>query len=159
MSVGDVPLDVLCISFLKEMRRRNYLATVVAQETGTIGRAPQTVVTSNGGPDGVDVARYALLHQGKEADMVERVAKAFHELRFVEQGQTAPPPEMDMCTFGACIAAQVGPSADELKPAARLTWTELPEELRDGHRLVARLLIATAMKEPAQEPKSKIVPA
>ena len=152
MSVGDVPNDVIIGSFLAEMHRRGFVTTVVATETRAIGRHANTVISSNGGHGGVNAARHTLLHLGQEAAMIERTAKALHSFRFVEAGQTAPAPVMDVCVFGGCLSTMFyeEPGAEPI-PCGKLSWDKLPPELQEGHRLLVKSVIIEAMREPVQK--------
>lgn len=156
-AAADVPMDILVISFLKELQRRSVVATVVMTEAGQIGKQLSRVA-SNNGPTGVAVARHALLMQANSDATIERVARALHEFRFVEQGQSAPAPEADMCMFGPCIAAE--PSDPQQLRPSKTAWAELPPELKEAHMILARLLIVamTVEPEPPKEARKLVIP-
>lgn len=157
-TAAEVPFNAILVSFLKEAQRRGFNTTVLAADMHQVGQQQGVMVASNQGAAGVAYARQTLLNGANSDETVERVAKALHEFRLIEEGQTAPAPEADMCMFGPCIAAE--PAGPNQERPCKLAWNDVPPVVKGAHIFLARLLIAAMVSEPepAKNARKLVIP-
>lgn len=147
--MADVPFPDLVRGFLVAAREYHYETTVVAVPR----KGGPTVVSSNNGETGIGKARAQLLVQN---GAIERTAMALHEFRFVEEGKTIDP-DMDMCSFSACMSAGERQPDETMVMAAALPWDRLPDVLKEAHRTMAKVLIGSALTGGGEAPGKKIL--
>lgn len=140
----QVPVQVLVTSFLKAMIK-NGVETCVIFKQGTSGG-----IASN--HPNAEVTARSLLNIADGA--IEVAAVALHASRLVPVTEGEPAPVDDtrgLCTIVVC-------AGHELAQGKQVSWDELPNEIREAHRLVAKAAIgaAVAHKPP---PKSPLVTA
>lgn len=144
-----IPVTALVGSFLKAMAKHNTEACVVFRH-GT------QVATASNREGAEDMAKSVFAIQD---GALEVAAIALHTFRVnpVAADGTNPSNEktVALCSLVLCAGHELEHGGDPVK------WDDLPEPIREAHRLVARAVVASAVahKAPQAEESKVIKPA
>jgi hypothetical protein len=127
-----IPVRVIIGSMLKALGQRTVEACVVFRE-GTHA----AVMSNREGADAMARAVFAI-----QDGALEKAAVALHASRLEppkgEASGGEPPEQTALCNLVAC-------AGHELEAGGPVTWENLPEPLKEAHRLVAKAVVATAV--------------
>ena len=140
----QVPLKVLVTSFLQAMIKNGVQTCVIFQHGN------QAAIASN--HSNAETIARNLLNIADGA--IEAAAISLHASRLVPVAEGEPAPADDtrgLCTIVPC-------AGHELATGKQVSWDELPDNIREAHRLVAKAVIGAAVAH-RQPPPSSIVPA
>jgi len=147
-----IPTQVFVGSFLKAMAGRG-IETCVVFRHGT-----QAAVASN--RDGAEVMAKSVF--AIQDGAIEAAAIALHACRLtppVAEDGTDPDNTntVALCSLVVCAGHELeqGISGKD----AQVTWDDLPEPIREAHRLVAKAVIAAAVAHKAPEQSKLVKPA
>lgn len=144
IDVNAVPVPVLVKSFLTAMAKHQAVTAVVFQHGDQQG-----VATNR--PEAEAMARsYFSIQDGA----IEVAAIALHASRLAPEPNAAEPaPAEDtrgLCSIVVC-------AGHELVQGKPVTWDDLPDELREAHRLVAKAVIGAAVAHKPEPKESRII--
>lgn len=136
----QIPVNVMVGSFLKAMMKNGIETVVVFKDANKI-----SVATNREGAE--TMARTVLNIQD---GAIEVAAIALHASRLVPAAEGEPVPVDDsrgLCTIVVC-------AGHELAQGKPVSWDDLPNEIREAHRLVAKAAISAAVahKPPPPSP-------
>lgn len=140
----QVPIKVLVTSFLQAMIKNNVETCVVFRHGN------QAAVASNHANAEVTARTMLSIADGA----IEVAAIALHASRLVPVAEGEPAPADDtrgLCTIVPC-------AGHELAAGKPVSWDELPDNIREAHRRVAKAVIGAAVSH-RPPPPSTIVPA
>lgn len=124
MNARDIPPSAIATSALKALQATHTKAVLITKDN-----VSGAVHTLSNHKDAIAIARSVLaLNEGA----LEAAAVALHVFRVKPEGAEAVPEDMDKCAF--C--------------GGRQSWDALDEVGRQGHRLVANIVIGAAMSQP-----------
>lgn len=138
-NISDIPAETLVSSFISAMAQHG-APTCVVYLVGTKAMVQAT------NPAALATARNAILVKD---GALEAAAVALHTFRFVHGEGGAIDEAMNRCALHACAVFE------EDKGKAQ-SWDELPEEVKEAHRLFAGSVIAAALAHNPT-PESKII--
>jgi hypothetical protein len=133
-----VPVQNLVQSFLTAMMGKGAKAFVVFLQGTQMG-----VATNH--PDAEATARNAL---SIKDGALEMAAVALHAFRFTQQGDELDK-VMDRCSLHPCAIY-------ENEQQKSVPWDELPEEVKQAHRVVANAVVGTAIAHTPPKPLVKV---
>lgn len=140
-----IPVQVMVSSFLKAMIK-NQIPTTVVWRDGN-----QVHIGSNI-QEAEDTAR-SVFNVREGADEVAAIALHAFRVAPAEQPDAEASPNdapRGLCTIVLC-------AAHELKEGKPVPWDELPNEIRDVHRLVAKAAIGAAVAHNPPKEESRII--
>jgi hypothetical protein len=144
IDVGGVPVGALVKGFLDAMVKKRAETCVVFLHDGKLGVATNKTTAETMARNYFSVKDGAL----------EVAAIALHAWRMAPEQSEEPTPvdnPAGLCSIVLC-------AGHELAAGKPVPWDELPEPVREAHRLVAKVVVAAAVAhQPAREEASPIV--
>jgi hypothetical protein len=134
---GMVPVQNLVQSFLTAMARAGAKALVVFLQGNQGGIAVNH-------PDAEATARNML---SIKDGALEVAASALHAFRFTQGGELDK--VMDRCSLHPCALY-------ENEQQKSVPWDELPEEVKQAHRVIANAIVGTAVAHNPPKPLVKV---
>lgn len=135
-----IPIRALIGSALKALAQRKVEACVVYREG-----ANAAVMANREGAEAMARSVFAI-----EDGALEKAAIALHASRL------EPPSEalasLSLCTLVIC-------AGHELEKGGPVTWDDLPETVKEAHRLVAKTVVAAAVAHRSLREEPRIRPA
>jgi hypothetical protein len=146
IDVKAVPVPVLVTSFLSAMAKNQAEAAVVFQYSGK-----QAVATNKSTAEAMARTYFAV-----KDGALEVAAIALHAWRMVPEKTASENVDnpAGLCSIVLCAGHELSVGGGNAVP-----WDELPEPIREAHRLAAKVAIAAAVAhQPAKEASQIVKP-